>query len=395
MCSKYRNKKSNNLFSKKGIIEMRKNKSRLERLLEKEFLPEYSEPAGWSLTSNEIYLCIHNDEKAAKQVFGWFNKAPEDSIIEITSKLYIANSLSEYNFPEVTNFLFRVAQSKIDKITIVQDDIENEWSDLLNKIFAAVYLVQRGDDRGKEILLALENNLTNEFIKTATNLLCVSNNKMGIDLYFYFLDKYNFIEPVAERLYFENKLNKSVNQVLNEYTHRAKGGFYFSARKFAMYSKKEFENLVELFRVMPEDSIPGIKEKFFIAEILAELGHKLEIDFLIRLIDGTLDKVAKTQSDINIIRMNKEDASILLVELENKVGREFFRNLVKKERGRSRRLVVNRLLRHGTTNSISFLIELSKEFPEAKEYCNGEFAKKIIAEVLGNANWLENKNKYK
>ncbi len=134
---------------------------------------------------------------------------------------------------------------------------------------------------------------------------------------------------------------------------------------------------------MPECSSGFIEEKVDVAKILVELGHKLETNFLVRLIDGSLDKIAKTQSDRNIIRMNKEDASILLIDLENKSGKEFFRNLVKKESKDCRDLVADRLLRRGTKNSMAFLVELSKEFPEVKEYCNGESGKKIIAEVLG------------
>ncbi len=357
-------------------------KSKFEKLFDIELVQEWDNPSGWSIMATKIYWCVHNDKIEGEKALELFNKMPENSIIEIASKLQVAEVLSEHKFSEVTDFLFKIAHSKIDKVTFVQDDIENEWSDLANKVEAAVYLIRMDDTRGKKILLDLERNLTSKFISMTADLLSYSYNKISIKLYFYFIDKYDFIEQEKEDLYFENKLNKNINQILNEYVYRGRYYFLFNIKKLAMDSKKEFKNLIELFQVMPEGSADFIEEKVSVAKILVKLGDKLEIRFLIRLIDCTLDKIAKTQSDRNVIRRCKKNSSILLIELENKAGKDFFRNLVKKEKGRSRGIMVDSLLWHATKNSIAFLVELSKEFPEVKEYCKDKRVKKIIDEMV-------------
>ena len=370
-----------------------------KRNIEKIFKPEFNDPAGWWGASIDMYWSVYYYPEELETVVKFFNSMPENNILEIASKLIVAHDLVLLKYKPVTTFLIKIACIPCEKIEEEKDWQEDVWTNLENKLFAAINLIELEDVRGKNILLKIEKMLSIEFLKFKltnkagdtyleyiVNYLADSKNKMGVDLCFYFSKKYDWIKTPYDHIYFQRKFQKNSNKVLNEYEYRRNGGFLYNARMYALEDKQEFKNLVELFHAMPENSKESFQEKIDVADVLVDLDYKPVADFLVKV------ATAKKDSTLGeyIYHIDKESAVVNLIKLEDKQGPKLFEKHIAPLDNFGQRLAVDDLLKLETETSINLLIELSKKYDGVKEYYNKDFVQEKIREILKN---LDSKGK--
>lgn len=329
------------------------------------FVSKYDDPAGWIGSTSDIYWCIYENHDQLEPLLKFFNEMPEDNVLHIASKLVLSYVFLSLKYKRIAEFLLKISKDPTKKLIIEKDWLKDKWSNWDNKLRAIVYLVQLGDIRGKKLILEMEPNIKKSDIKLIAFILSTSKNIMGIELYLYFIDKYDFIKSKRERLYFENKLKKNINKVLNEYTHRKPLGFFFNIELYSREDKKEFQNLVDLFNVMPEDSKKHVEEKISTSRVLLRLNYKLVTNFFFKIIS------AKKGSPLSLFidDDDKENAALNLIKMNDERGAEFVtRLIVKLEDDFDQEIIADKLVKINTETSRKLLIELSKKYKSIKKF---------------------------
>jgi len=252
-----------------------------------------------------------------------FYKMLESSVLEIARKLEKAQTILEHSpnpgNEKINDLLLKIIKNDFD--AEYQEMYDNNEQELItskeNKILAAALLVWQGNEAGKEFLIKSEQKMGADDIEITMFYLGRSRNKLGIELYLYFADKYRFVGQQIDRDYFQQRLNIKSNKILNEYKHKGVEGNSLELEWFAKSYKDEYVNLVKLFYKIKENTYA----RLLIAEILVRLepAEKLK-EKLKNFCDEVIAMTDKNKSEL--AERNKVTASFLLIKLNEKKGEE-------------------------------------------------------------------------
>ena len=128
---------------------------------------------------------------------------------------------------------------------------------------------------------------------------------------------------------------KKENRILKEYedTFKDPHGLFDALANMKTLAKedpKEFQNLVNLFNSLKENTISEILEKMFYSDVLTELKQQSAKEFLTKIIKRPLNKFPPKESanELSPTKL-KIWAACNLVSLDNSVGKEFLEEHIK------------------------------------------------------------------